>query len=101
MTIEFLLTEQAAAEYEAIVLYLCDSLQSPQAAQHFESEFLRLVELASTQPELFPLSRHPRLAELGYRILLVNRYIALYTYRDKQVVIAHIFHQTQDYSRLV
>ncbi|MEG1831433.1 MAG: hypothetical protein RR204_06440, partial [Raoultibacter sp.] len=30
-----------------------------------------------------------------------NKYITLYLYRDGRVAVAHIFHQTQDYARLV
>jgi plasmid stabilization system protein ParE len=101
MATKFLLTEQAALEYEAIVKYLCHSLHSPQAAQNFEAEFLRVVKLASAEPELFPLSRHEHLANQGYRVLLIHRYIALYTCRENQIIVAHIFHQTQDYTRLV
>ena len=101
MATEFYLATQAALEYEKIVEYLSIKLKSPQAASNFEDEFQRVVSLACIQPEMFPLSQHPHLAKLGYRKLLVNRYIALYTYRDGMIIVAHIFHQTQDYARLV
>jgi len=101
MATNFKLTKQAALEYEKIVEYLSIKLKSAQAAGNFEKEFLRLIDLACVQPEVFPLSQHPHLAKLGYRKLLINRYIALYTYRDNTIIVAHIFHQTQDYTRLV
>ena len=101
MATDFRLTKQAALEYEKIVEYLSTKLKSPQAASNFEEEFLRVIDLACVQPEIFPLSQHSHLAKLGYRKLLVNRYIALYTYRDNVIIVAHIFHQTQDYARLV
>jgi len=101
MATEFRLTKQAALEYEKIVEYLSIKLKSPQAASNFEEEFLRVIGLACVQPEIFPFSQHPHLAKLGYRKLLINRYIALYTYRDNVLIVAHIFHQTQDYARLV
>ena len=101
MATEFKLTEHAALEYEQIVEYLSIKLKSPQAASNFEEEFLRVTDLACIQPEVFPLSQHPRLAKLGYRKLLINRYIALYTYRNNTIIVAHIFYQAQDYARLV
>ena len=101
MATDYKLTEQAALEFEKIVEYLCVKLKSPQAASNFEKEFLRLIDPACEQPEILPLSQHSRLAKLGYRKLLINRYIALYTYRDNVIIVAHIFHQTQDYARLV
>ena len=38
---------------------------------------------------------------LGFRPMLANGYIALYRFDGEKVVVAHIFHQTQDYARLV
>ena len=50
----------------------------------------------------FPLSRHPKLRAAGYRVALVNSYFVLYrlTVPD-EVHIARIFHQPQEYARLV
>ncbi|MCL2808001.1 MAG: type II toxin-antitoxin system RelE/ParE family toxin [Coriobacteriia bacterium] len=101
MVTKFKLSKQAALEYERIVEYLSIKLQSPQAASNFEEEFLRVVKLACVQPEVFPLSQYSHLAKLGYRKLLINKYIALYTYRNNMIIVGHIFHQTQDYARMV
>jgi plasmid stabilization system protein ParE len=101
MAIKFQLSRQAAAEYEAIVNYLAIQLKSPQAARAFQDEFIRVIELACIQPESFPLSQHQRLAQLGYHKVPINNYIALYTLRENTLIVAHVFHQRQDYARLV
>jgi len=101
MVIKAKLSESATEEYERIIRYLTTQLRSPQAADNFENEFKRVLSIACKQPEIFALSNDPHLAQQGYRVLLFNKYLALYTYRDDKIIVAHIFHQTQDYARLV
>lgn len=43
----------------------------------------------------------PELAAREYRVFYVKKYIALYKFDSMRVVIAHIFHQTQNYASLV
>lgn len=92
---------QAQQEYRDIVGYMVGVLKSPQVARGFMEEFDRQVDLVAGNPELFALSRMPELAARGYRAAPVKNYLMLYKVRDDSVVIAHIFHQLQDYARLV
>ena len=62
---------------------------------------MRQVDFVRGNPELHALSRMPELAAKGYRPLFVKNYVALYKVHDDAVVIAHIFHQSQDYARLI
>lgn len=101
MAYEVVILDEAQREYRAIVAYLCDILGSPQAASSFMDEFDYQVSLIADNPELFVLSRMPELAARGYRAAHVKNYIFLYAIRGDRVVIAHMFHQTQDYGRLV
>ena len=52
-------------------------------------------------PQLYGLSRVKELAVLGYRPMLVKNYVALYKVEGDVVIVAHIFHQSQDYAKLV
>ena len=90
--------EEAAREYREIVSYLATVLCSPDAARGFMDEFEHQLDLVCDMPELYGLSR---LAVLGYRPMRVKNYVALYKIVDDTVVIAHVFHQSQDYARLV
>ncbi len=92
---------EAMREYEQIVSYLSGTLKSPGAAKGFVDEFMRQVDHVRDNPELHALSRMPELAAKGYRPLFIKNYVALYKVHDGAVVIAHIFHQSQDYARLV
>ena len=92
---------EARREYEQIVSYLAGTLKSPSAARGFADEFDRQVSHIRENPELHALSRMPELAAKGYRPLLVKSYVALCKIAGESIVIAHIFHQSQDYARLV
>lgn len=91
----------AQLEYEAIVGYLALDLANPAAAERFMKEFSHQLDLVREMPEIHALSRVPELATLGFRPMLINNYIALYRFDGEKVIVAHIFHQTQDYARFV
>lgn len=91
----------AQFEYESIVEYLAVNLANPLAAQRFMTEFSHQLDLVCDMPEIRALSHMPELASLGYRSMPVNKYIALYRFDGEKIVVAHIFHQTQDYAHLV
>lgn len=47
------------------------------------------------------LSRFEVLGRLGYHTVLVKGHVALYFKEEDSVVIAHVFHQSQDYAGIV
>ena len=79
----------------------------PHAADNRPPEQNRIVELERQlnlvcgMPELHGLSRIPELAAMGFRPMSIKRYVVLCRFDGEKVVVAHIFHQTQDYARLV
>ena len=92
---------EAMREYEQIVAYLSGTLKSSRAAKGFADEFMRQIDSVRDNPELHALSRMPELVSKGYMPLFVKNYIVLYKVHDGAVVVAHIFHQSQDYTRLI
>lgn len=100
MAHEYLILEGAQRDYEGIVRYLAGDLANPSAATRFMDEFDRQIEVVCENPRLHALSRMPELAALGYRPFFVGSYVALCTVREGTVVVAHVFHQSQDYARL-
>jgi len=101
MAYELVILPRAQEDLRDIVEYLARGLGSPQAASNFLDEFDNACEMVCAMPHMYALSRFDKQAELGYRAMPVKRYVALYAVRDGRVVIAHIFHQTQDYARYV
>lgn len=92
---------EAQKEYRNIIEYLANVLKSPQAAVDFMDEFEYQLGLVVDNPHLHALSQLPELAARGYRPMRVKNYVALYKVDGDSVVIAHVFHQSQDYARLV
>ena len=101
MTCRAAIATEAQREYEDIVGYLAETLDSPAAAREFAGEFAHQLALVREMPQMRPLCRVPELAARGYHCMPVKRYVALYKVLGDLVIIAHIFHQSQDYARLV
>lgn len=101
MGYKVVILDSAQNEYESIVSYLAGSLSNKTAAQNFMSEFRRQLDFITDQPFLRTLSHIPELAARGYRKTPVNKYVMLYRVKGQTVYVAHVFHQTQDYARLV
>lgn len=101
MTCDVRLSRSAEKDIGDIVSYLTMSLHSAQAAGAFLDRLDETVERISRYPESFPLSLDSRLARMGYRKALLGRYVLLYRASEKNMVIAHVFHGSQDYARLV
>ncbi|HIW75950.1 MULTISPECIES: type II toxin-antitoxin system RelE/ParE family toxin [Gordonibacter] len=101
MACELVFSRSAERDRDRIVEYLLYDVKSPQAAGHFLDELDEALDLVCSNPALFAVSREPRLARLGYRPCLFMKHIALYKHEDGVVKVARIFHQSQDYARLV
>ena len=84
MTYNVVILKSARYEYESIVGYLAQILKNPRAAGNFVAEF-----------------EYQELAARNYRSFPVNNYVCLYKLEHETIYIAHIFHQSQDYARLV
>lgn len=91
--------ETACQELNDIVSYL--STYSKDAAAVFLDDFEAELDLICSGVVSFGLSRMPELAALGYRCALVGSYLFLYYIEDGVVVVAHLFHQRQDYANIV
>lgn len=89
----------AKREIEDIVDYLLG--HGVNTARRFSDKFRAQLELLASGVVDFGPSSIPELSALGYHACLVNTYVMLYYYAGNDVVIAHVFHQSQDYAALV
>ncbi len=94
-------TNQALADQEGIAEYLAGSLRNPSATRRFFDELDGAVSTLERMPEAFAISSEPRLGALGYRKILFMNYVALFKVKSRHVYIMHIFHQSQDYAKLI
>lgn len=77
------------------------SASGPNTASAFLDEWENVIECLKDGSVEHRLSRFEPLAKLGYHTVLVKGYIALYFKEEEDVVIAHLFHQSQDYASIV
>lgn len=89
----------ALRELENAVEYLLSF--GPGTASVFLDEWENVIECLRDGSVEHRLSRFEPLAQLGYHTVLVKGYIALYFKEGDDVVVAHFFHQSQDYANTV
>jgi plasmid stabilization system protein ParE len=89
----------AQRELENTVEYLFGF--GPNTAQAFLAEWESVLESLRDGLVEYRLSRFEPLAKLGYRSVLMKSYVVLYFKEKDDVVIAHLFHQSQDYANIV
>lgn len=101
MACKVVITDEAARSRDDIVAYLVAVPCEPKAAGRFLDELDALADRLAEFPEAYPVSSESRLAEMGYRKTRIMRYIVLYKVKADTVYITNIFHETQDYAKLV
>ncbi len=89
----------ALRELESAVEYLLAFGQG--TASSFMSEWEAMIEDLRDGTVEHRLSRFEVLARLGYHTVLLKGYVVLFFYEGEQVVVSHLFHQSQDYANIV
>lgn len=89
----------ANRELESIISYLFAF--GPHTAKSFLDSWEQMLEELRDGVVKHRLSRLSVLARLGYHTFLVDDYIVLYFKEGSAVVIARIFHHSQDYASIV
>ncbi len=89
----------ALRELENTVEYLLGF--GPNTASSFLNEWEATIEELHDGVVEHSLSRFDTLARLGYRTALMKHYVILYFEEGDTVVVAHLFHQSQDYANIV
>lgn len=91
--------ESALEEIDSIVAGL--TLRSPKAAKRFLDSLDEQLDRLASGTLSCGMCRIGKLAHLGYRSALFDNYLFLYYIEADDLVVAHVFHQRQDYARLV
>lgn len=91
--------DSAHKDIDAILAYL--SSMNPAAADSFYSGLEKCTGNLKEGLVDYAPSRFPELAEADYHTMLFDAYAVLYFQEGGTRTIAHVFHQRQDYARLV
>ena len=81
--------------------YIVQELKSPQAARTLNNAIKDARKALAENPLMHAVSRKPLLEHLELRERFVRNYVVVYRIEKQTVYLEHIFHQTQDYERLV
>lgn len=95
------LADEASHDLDGIVAYLCEVLAAPAAATELLDAYDAFVDVIEEYPEAYEKCTDLHLARLGYRKASLKGCVALYRTEKNEVVVSRIFHQSQDYARLV
>ncbi len=82
-----------------IVTYI--AADQPSAAEALASKIEKNLALLSKHPYLGRIPKEEDLASLGYRYLVVDRYLVFYTIEEATVLVHRILHGARDYLRLL
>ena len=101
MTYKVVFEDSAIVEYVEIVDYLIVTKRSKTAAKNFVDEMQRILDLVKANPDNFGLSKYKKIHKLRYHKVNINNYVMLYKVKSNEVLVVHIFHQSQNYAKLV
>jgi toxin ParE1/3/4 len=73
----------------------------PSAAASLLENFDSSISQLAFNPELGVVPKDERLKKLGYRILVVGKYLVFYVVKDKTVQIRRVIHGARQYSFLL
>lgn len=91
----------AQRDRDAVVEYLVRVLGNSGAAGRFLDELDAIIANLSVDPCMYEAVQEQRLRRQGYRKALFMNYVAVFRASGDVVYIARIFHQKQDYARLL
>lgn len=89
----------AEEEVKSIAITLLE--YGAHSATRFVDAYEKQLRLLASGVVDYGLSHIEALAQRGYHSCQVTSYVILYFYESDEVVVAHVFHQRQDYARLV
>ena len=73
----------------------------PTAAAELAAKYIEFVENVGRFPEMYPQVHESSLRAKGHRKATLKNYLVLYRCEGDTAYVMHLFHQSQDYARLV
>lgn len=96
-----LYTDSFEREYDEIVCYHIEHINSPKAAENFIDAMDHALSLLAEMPAANAISTKPGFDSLELREHLVMNYVLVYRIEGDAVYLLHLFHQSQDFARYI
>lgn len=94
-------TARARHDVESIIRYISGVVDSPQAAAEHLDAFLSAVDVLEENPHLYAVSTLPPLKRRALRPCFVKNHVMLFSIDGDAVMIYRVFHQRQNYAKLI
>ncbi|NLT50638.1 MAG: type II toxin-antitoxin system RelE/ParE family toxin [Ignavibacteria bacterium] len=89
----------AEEDFVEIISYI--AADNPAAAEAIASKIEKNIKLLSENPELGRMPRDEDIKNLGYRYIIIQNYIVLYTIEESVIIIHRILHSARDYRTIL
>jgi addiction module RelE/StbE family toxin len=89
------------AEKDLMEIFEYIKKDNPAAAASELDKFDQAISKLSRTPSLGVIPRDRRLREMGYRILVVDKYLVFYVVKKKSIQIRRVIHGARRYSFLL
>ena len=87
----------STAEADLLDIFEYIRNDNPSAAAKFLERFDECISQLSENPSLGTIPKDGRLKQLGYRILIIDKYLVFYVVKTKTVQIRRIIHGARQY----
>ena len=94
-------TTEAKVDVFEIFEYIAKNLSAPSTADHLIDEIERACQRLTVYPLSCPVPRDDMLAKKGYRMLVVNNFIAFYIVDESYVRIMRVLYGKRNYKSLL
>lgn len=101
MACKVIVSAHAELDLCGIIDYLVYVLKQPSSAKSVLVGFEEITENLRRFPEMYPEVADARLKRKGYRKAALGNYVVLYRVESDAVAVVRIFHQRQDYAKLL
>jgi toxin ParE1/3/4 len=91
----------STAERDLVEIFKYILKDKPSAAASLLEEIDRSISKLSQNPELGVVPNDDRLKNLGYRILIIRKYLVFYVVKKKYIQIRRVLHGARQYSYLL
>jgi addiction module RelE/StbE family toxin len=93
---KYVLRYLPAAQEDLLSIYDRIAQDSPQRALAFVDKIDKRISSLETLPLLGRIPRHPKLREMGYRVLIIESYLAFYRIYGRTIKIHRVVHGSRN-----
>src|SRR3972149_1337745 len=101
MPYKYIIRYLPAAEQDLLSIHDWIANDNPRRASSFVEELDKRISKLASHPYLGVVPRHPRLKESGYRVLIIDSYLAFYKVRGSTVQIHRVVHGSRHLDSII